>query len=159
MSAIAGILGRVDDAANLAAIERMSAAMAHRGPDGAATWTSDADAPCAVVHRMLMDSPGHRANILSGDFGFVALGANIELASASQALVHGVAKLKAAPVMATDLSASFSLVEAALVAEGTTLIDRIYHIDRGYETIEEKLSQLGADVQRVSRAPRRAGFG
>ncbi len=81
------------------------------------------------------------------------LGADIELTSASQALVHGVPKLKAAPVMATDLRASFSLVVAALVAEGTTLIDRIYHIDRGYETIEEKLTQLGADVQRVSRAP------
>jgi UDP-N-acetylglucosamine 1-carboxyvinyltransferase len=60
-----------------------------------------------------------------------------------------VERLKAAPVMATDLRASFSLVVAALVAEGTTLIDRIYHIDRGYETIEEKLSLLGADVQRV----------
>jgi UDP-N-acetylglucosamine 1-carboxyvinyltransferase len=79
------------------------------------------------------------------------LGARIELAGASQALVHGVATLKAAPVMATDLRASFSLVVAALVADGCTLIDRIYHIDRGYETIEEKLSQLGADVQRVSR--------
>ena len=85
------------------------------------------------------------------------LGADIVLASASQALVHGVPALKAAPVMATDLRASFSLVVAALVAEGTTLIDRIYHIDRGYETIEEKLSQLGADVQRVSRVPGRAG--
>jgi UDP-N-acetylglucosamine 1-carboxyvinyltransferase len=81
------------------------------------------------------------------------LGAHIELAGPSQALVHGVPRLKAAPVMATDLRASFSLVVAALVAEGTTLIDRIYHIDRGYETIEEKLAQLGADVQRVSRAP------
>ncbi|HEX7036836.1 MAG TPA: UDP-N-acetylglucosamine 1-carboxyvinyltransferase [Pseudomonadales bacterium] len=81
------------------------------------------------------------------------LGADIVLANASQALVHGVPKLKAAPVMATDLRASFSLVVAALVAEGTTLIDRIYHIDRGYETIEEKLSQIGADVQRVSRPP------
>jgi UDP-N-acetylglucosamine 1-carboxyvinyltransferase len=61
-----------------------------------------------------------------------------------------VPKLHAAPVMATDLRASFSLVVAALVAEGRTLIDRIYHIDRGYETIEEKLQQLGASVQRVS---------
>lgn len=81
------------------------------------------------------------------------LGADIHIASASRALVHGVPELHAAPVMATDLRASFSLVVAALVAQGTTLIDRIYHIDRGYETIEEKLSQLGADVQRVSRAP------
>ncbi|HEY5646338.1 MAG TPA: UDP-N-acetylglucosamine 1-carboxyvinyltransferase [Pseudomonadales bacterium] len=77
------------------------------------------------------------------------LGARIELESASTAVVHGVERLKAAPVMATDLRASFSLVVAALMAEGTTLIDRIYHIDRGYETIEEKLQQLGANVQRV----------
>ncbi|MEZ5558780.1 MAG: UDP-N-acetylglucosamine 1-carboxyvinyltransferase [Pseudomonadales bacterium] len=79
------------------------------------------------------------------------LGADIELHGPSTAIVHGVEHLKAAPVMATDLRASFSLVVAALVAEGTTLIDRIYHIDRGYETIEEKLGQIGADVQRVSR--------
>jgi UDP-N-acetylglucosamine 1-carboxyvinyltransferase len=77
------------------------------------------------------------------------LGAQIEIESASTARIHGVEKLKAAPVMATDLRASFSLVVAALVADGTTLIDRIYHIDRGYETIEEKLQQLGADVRRV----------
>ena len=77
------------------------------------------------------------------------LGANIEQVSASMALVHGVPGLSAAPVMATDLRASSSLVVAALVAEGTTLIDRIYHIDRGYETIEEKLGSLGADITRV----------
>ncbi len=76
------------------------------------------------------------------------LGASIEIDGAT-ATVHGVEELKAAPVMATDLRASFSLVVAALVARGTTLIDRIYHIDRGYETIEEKLQMLGADVQRV----------
>ncbi len=79
------------------------------------------------------------------------LGADIELIDHSTAHVRGVAQLHAAPVMATDLRASFSLVVAALVAEGQTLIDRIYHIDRGYETIEEKLALLGADVQRVSR--------
>ncbi len=77
------------------------------------------------------------------------LGANIELVNSSTAVVHGVESLRAAPVMATDLRASFSLVLAALVAEGTTVIDRIYHIDRGYETIEEKLSLLGADVARI----------
>lgn len=77
------------------------------------------------------------------------LGARIDLENASTAVIHGVERLKAAPVMATDLRASFSLVVAALVAEGTTLIDRIYHIDRGYETIEEKLQLLGAEVQRV----------
>ncbi len=78
------------------------------------------------------------------------LGADIRLLGPSQALVNGVESLKAARVMATDLRASFSLVVAGLVAEGQTLIDRIYHIDRGYEMIEEKLSALGADVQRIS---------
>lgn len=78
------------------------------------------------------------------------LGAHIELHSVSHAVVHGVPRLRAAPVMATDLRASFSLVVAALVAEGTTVIDRIYHIDRGYERIEEKLRALGADVERLA---------
>lgn len=78
------------------------------------------------------------------------LGAQIELEGPSIAVVTGVDELHAAPVMATDLRASFSLVIAALTAQGTTQIDRIYHIDRGYETIEEKLTQLGAVVQRIS---------
>ena len=78
------------------------------------------------------------------------LGADIRLLGPSQALVNGVESLQAARVMATDLRASFSLVVAGLVAQGQTLIDRIYHIDRGYEMIEEKLKALGADVQRVS---------
>jgi UDP-N-acetylglucosamine 1-carboxyvinyltransferase len=78
------------------------------------------------------------------------LGANIELHGHSMAVVHGVEELRAAPVMATDLRASSSLVLAALAAKGITTIDRIYHIDRGYETIEEKFGQLGAKVRRVS---------
>jgi len=78
------------------------------------------------------------------------LGANIELHGHSMAVVHGVEELRAAPVMATDLRASSSLVLAALAAKGTTTIDRIYHIDRGYGTIEEKFGQLGAKVRRVS---------
>jgi UDP-N-acetylglucosamine 1-carboxyvinyltransferase len=65
------------------------------------------------------------------------------------AIITGVEKLKGAPVMATDLRASASLVIAALVAEGDTVIDRIYHIDRGYECIEEKLLQLGANIRRL----------
>ena len=65
------------------------------------------------------------------------------------AIVRGVEKLKSAPVMATDLRASASLVIAGLVAEGETVVDRIYHIDRGYECIEEKLRQLGADIRRL----------
>jgi UDP-N-acetylglucosamine 1-carboxyvinyltransferase len=77
------------------------------------------------------------------------MGANIRIES-NTAIVTGIPRLKGAPVMATDLRASASLVLAALVAEGETLIDRIYHIDRGYERIEEKLAQLGADIKRVS---------
>lgn len=77
------------------------------------------------------------------------MGANIEM-EGNTALVRGVTSLKGAPVMATDLRASASLALAGLVAEGETVVDRIYHIDRGYECIEEKLSQLGAKIRRVS---------
>lgn len=76
------------------------------------------------------------------------MGANIQV-EGHDAVVTGVETLQAAPVMATDLRASFSLVLAALVAEGETLIDRIYHIDRGYEHVEEKLQSLGAQIKRV----------
>jgi len=76
------------------------------------------------------------------------MGANIRLES-NTAICTGIDKLTAAPVMATDLRASASLVIAALAAEGDTLVDRIYHIDRGYDHIEEKLSQLGAIIRRV----------
>ena len=76
------------------------------------------------------------------------MGAKIQI-EGNTAIVTGIAKLKAAPVMATDLRASASLVIAALMAEGDTLIDRIYHIDRGYECIEEKMQLLGAKIRRV----------
>jgi UDP-N-acetylglucosamine 1-carboxyvinyltransferase len=76
------------------------------------------------------------------------MGADIRLES-NTAICTGVKKLTGAPVMATDLRASASLVIAALVAEGDTLVDRIYHIDRGYDHIEEKLTQLGATIRRV----------
>jgi len=78
----------------------------------------------------------------------VRLGADIEIRG-NTALTRGVAQLRGAPVMATDLRASACLVLAGLVAEGETLIDRIYHIDRGYECIEEKFQQLGARIRRV----------
>jgi UDP-N-acetylglucosamine 1-carboxyvinyltransferase len=78
------------------------------------------------------------------------MGANIKLES-NTAICTGMPKLMGAPVMATDLRASASLVIAALVAEGSTKVDRIYHIDRGYDHIEEKLSQLGATIQRVPK--------
>ena len=66
------------------------------------------------------------------------------------AVIEGIKSLKGAPVMATDIRASASLVLAGLVAKGSTTIDRIYHIDRGYERIEEKLKMLGADIERIS---------
>lgn len=66
------------------------------------------------------------------------------------AIVTGVEKLQAAPVMATDLRASMSLVLAGLAAEGDTVIDRLYHMDRGYERLEEKLVGLGAQLRRIS---------
>ncbi|MGZ3254164.1 MAG: UDP-N-acetylglucosamine 1-carboxyvinyltransferase, partial [Burkholderiaceae bacterium] len=64
-------------------------------------------------------------------------------------LVNGVSKLVGAPVMATDLRASASLVIAALAAQGETLVDRIYHLDRGYDRMEVKLSSVGANIKRV----------
>lgn len=76
------------------------------------------------------------------------MGARIAI-EGNTAIIHGQEKLKGAPVMATDLRASASLVIAGLVAEGETVVDRIYHIDRGYECIEEKLQLLGADIRRL----------
>ena len=76
------------------------------------------------------------------------LGADIEI-HGNTALVKGVERLQGAKVMATDLRASASLVVAGLVASGTTTVDRVYHLDRGYERIEEKLSKLGARIKRV----------
>jgi UDP-N-acetylglucosamine 1-carboxyvinyltransferase len=79
------------------------------------------------------------------------MGAAIQL-EGNTAICTGVDSLTAAPVMATDLRASASLVLAALAAQGETLVDRIYHVDRGYERLEEKLRQLGATIRRVARA-------
>lgn len=78
------------------------------------------------------------------------MGAKIDV-QGNTAIIDGVERLKGAPVMATDLRASASLVIAGLVAEGDTLVDRIYHIDRGYECIEEKMQLLGAKIRRVPR--------
>ncbi|MBL4647864.1 MAG: UDP-N-acetylglucosamine 1-carboxyvinyltransferase, partial [Gammaproteobacteria bacterium] len=77
------------------------------------------------------------------------MGAKIKLRG-NTAFIDSVDRLTAAPIMATDLRASASLLLAALVAEGETIIDRIYHIDRGYECIEEKFAQLGAQIKRLS---------
>ncbi|RBH79508.1 UDP-N-acetylglucosamine 1-carboxyvinyltransferase, partial [Xanthomonas oryzae pv. oryzae] len=77
------------------------------------------------------------------------LGADIQV-EGHTAIVRGAARLSGAPVMATDLRASASLILAGLVADGDTTIDRIYHLDRGYENIEEKLGALGATIQRTA---------
>ena len=93
-----------------------------------------------------------RENVFEQRFMHVAelkrMGADIEPLG-REVLIRGVRRLQGAPVMATDLRASASLVLAALVAEGETLIDRVYHVDRGYERIEEKFSGLGAEIRRV----------
>jgi UDP-N-acetylglucosamine 1-carboxyvinyltransferase len=77
------------------------------------------------------------------------LGANIDI-DGHTAVVRGVTRLSGATVMATDLRASASLVIAGLAAEGETLVERIYHLDRGYERMEHKLRALGAHIERIS---------
>ena len=76
------------------------------------------------------------------------MGADIQI-SGNTATISGKTKLMGAPILASDLRASASLVLAGLAAEGETLIDRVYHIDRGYETIVRKLRKLGADIERI----------
>ena len=76
------------------------------------------------------------------------MGANIDI-NGNIVTITGVKELTGAPVMATDLRASASLILAGLVAKGETIVDRIYHIDRGYECIEEKLTKIGANIKRL----------
>ena len=76
------------------------------------------------------------------------MGADIRI-SGGTATVNGVRALKGAPVMATDLRASVSLILAGLAAEGETNVGRVYHLDRGYERVEEKLSSCGAEIRRI----------
>jgi UDP-N-acetylglucosamine 1-carboxyvinyltransferase len=83
-------------------------------------------------------------------FELQRLGANLSI-QGNTVIARGVERLAGAPVMATDLRASASLVLAGLQAQGTTIVDRIYHVDRGYERIEGKLSRLGAEISRVAR--------
>ena len=80
------------------------------------------------------------------------MGANINVHGHASAIVRGVKKLSGAPVMSTDLRASFSLVLAGLAAEGETVVNRVYHLDRGYETLEEKFKALGADIERIKES-------
>ena len=77
------------------------------------------------------------------------MGANINIHGHASAIVRGVKKLSGAQVMATDLRASFALVLAGLIADGETVVNRIYHLDRGYEKLEEKLKAVGANIERI----------
>ena len=104
---------------------------------------SVADGTATIVETIFENRFMHAQELLR-------LGADIQI-EGNTAIVTGRETLTAAPVMATDLRASASLVLAGLVAQGETRVDRIYHIDRGYEHIEEKLKQLGARIRRVSK--------
>ncbi|MBU8909959.1 MAG: UDP-N-acetylglucosamine 1-carboxyvinyltransferase [Desulfobacterales bacterium] len=97
----------------------------------------------SMIHESIFENRFVHANEL------LRMGADISISSGNIAMVRGVKKLQAAQVMASDLRASASLVIAGLVAEGTTVISRVYHMDRGYEAIEKKLSLLGADIERI----------
>ena len=97
----------------------------------------------SVIHESIFENRFIHANEL------LRMGADISISSGNVAMVRGVKKLQAAQVMASDLRASASLVIAGLVAEGTTVISRIYHMDRGYEAIEKKFSLLGAKIERI----------
>ncbi len=80
------------------------------------------------------------------------MGANINIHGRASAIVRGVKKLSGAPVMATDLRASFALILAGLIAEGETIVNRVYHLDRGYEKLEEKLKAVGANIERIKES-------
>jgi UDP-N-acetylglucosamine 1-carboxyvinyltransferase len=111
---------------------------------------TQADGTCIVTENIFENRFMHALEM-------VRMGANIKI-EGRRAIVRGKSPLSGAAVLASDLRASASLVLAALVAEGETIIDRVYHLDRGYEHIEEKLKALGAQVRRVGNIlPKRAG--
>lgn len=97
----------------------------------------------SMIHESIFENRFIHANEL------MRMGADITLSQANLAMVRGVPELQAAPVMASDLRASASLVIAGLMAKGITVISRVYHMDRGYEAMEEKFSALGADMKRI----------
>ncbi len=97
----------------------------------------------SIIHESIFENRFIHANEL------LRMGADITISNGNLATVRGVKRLQGAPVMASDLRASASLVIAGLMAKGTTLISRVYHMDRGYESIETKFSKLGADILRI----------
>ncbi len=98
----------------------------------------------SMIHESIFENRFMHANEL------LRMGADIKISGGNIANVRGVSHLQGAPVMASDLRASASLVIAGLIAQGTTVISRVYHMDRGYETIEKKFEGLGADIKRIS---------
>lgn len=138
------------DAIRLKAPRRLKAVSVRTSPYPA--FPTDMQAQFMAINCIAEGSAVIRETIFENRFmhavELIRLGADIRI-DANNAMVTGVEQLQGATVMATDLRASASLVIAGLVAQGETLIDRIYHLDRGYERIEEKLGQLGANVRRV----------
>ena len=138
------------DAIHLKAPERLKAVSLRTAPYPA--FPTDMQAQFMAINTVAEGTATIRETIFENRFmhavELIRLGASIEI-TGNTALVRGVQKLQGATVMATDLRASASLIVAGLVAEGETLIDRIYHLDRGYEHIEAKLAALGAKVSRV----------
>lgn len=138
------------DAIRLVAQQRLKAVSLRTAPYPA--FPTDMQAQFMAINCVAEGVATIRETIFENRFMHVSelmrLGADIQI-DGSNALVRGVSHLEGATVMATDLRASASLVIAGLVARGETLIDRIYHLDRGYERIEEKLAKLGASVKRV----------
>ncbi len=138
------------DAIALKAPKRLKAVSVRTAPYPA--FPTDMQAQFMAINCVAEGSAVIRETIFENRFmhavELIRLGADIRI-DANNALVTGVSKLDGATVMATDLRASASLAIAGLVAQGETLIERIYHLDRGYERIEEKLSRLGARVRRV----------
>jgi UDP-N-acetylglucosamine 1-carboxyvinyltransferase len=138
------------DAIRLVAPQRLKAVSLRTAPYPA--FPTDMQAQFMAINCIADGVATIRETIFENRFMHVSelvrLGADIQI-EGSNAIVRGVERLEGATVMATDLRATASLVIAGLVAQGETLIDRIYHLDRGYERIEEKLAKLGAQVRRV----------
>ena len=143
-------IGTESDSITLKAPQRLKAVSIRTEPYPA--FPTDMQAQFMAINCVAEGSAVIRETIFENRFmhavELIRLGADIKI-DASNALVTGVPRLDGATVMATDLRASASLVIAGLVAQGETLIERIYHLDRGYERIEEKLTRLGASVRRV----------
>ncbi|MBT9522449.1 MAG: UDP-N-acetylglucosamine 1-carboxyvinyltransferase [Dechloromonas sp.] len=139
------------DAIRLVAPQRLKAVSLRTAPYPA--FPTDMQAQFMAINCIADGVATIRETIFENRFMHVnelmRLGANIQI-EGNNAIVRGVDHLEGATVMATDLRASASLVIAGLVAQGETVIDRIYHLDRGYERIEEKLAKLGASVRRVN---------